>query len=145
MSARAPIVVERVIRAKPERVFAAFADPTSLARWMCPSDDMTHASVELDFRVGGRFRIVMHGAERDYAQHGEYLAIEPGRRIQMTWISEFLPEAERRTRVTVHFEPEGDATRVRLVHDELPAGETYDGHVSGWARILSCLSDAITP
>jgi hypothetical protein len=63
----------------------------------------------------------------------------------MTWISEFLPEAERHTRVTVYFEPEGDATRVRLVHDEVPAGEAYDGHVSGWTRILSCLSDAITP
>ena len=143
MSGREPIVVERVIRASPERVFAAFADPKSLATWMCPAEDITRASVELDFRVGGRFRIVMHG-ERDYAQHGEYLAIEPGKRLQMTWISEWMPD-DVTTRVTVYFEPEGDATRVRLVHDELPAGDAYEGHAAGWARILACLSDAMTP
>ena len=137
------IVVERLIRARPERVFAAFADPKSLARWMTPGDDMTHASAEVDFRVGGRFRIVMHGGERDSAQHGEYLAIEPGKRLQMTWISEFVPESDRHTRVTVHFEPEGDATRLRLVHDELPANDTYEGHTNGWTAILRHLAVAL--
>jgi uncharacterized protein YndB with AHSA1/START domain len=145
VSAGEPIVVERVIRARPERVFAAFSDAKSMAVWMCPGEDMTHASVELDFRVGGRFRIVMHGAERDYTQHGEYLAIEANERIQMTWISEFVPEVDQSTRVTVHFEPAGDATRVRLVHDELPANDTYQGHTDGWSTILVHLSDAITP
>ena len=141
MTDTSPIVVERSFNAAPDRVFEAFADPQGLAVWMCPADDTTHASVELDFRVGGRFRIVMHGAERDYVQHGEYLSIDPGERIVMTWISEFVPEAEARTRVTVTFDPEGEGTRLRLVHDGLPSGDRYDGHEGGWTRILAGLSD----
>ena len=145
MPEREPIVVERTIEAAPARVFAAFADAQSLAVWMCPADDMSHASVELDFRVGGRFRIVMHGVERDYVQHGEYLAIEEGKRIQMSWVSEFVPEPDRHTRVTVDLEPDGDATRLRLVHDALPATASYEGHLDGWRAILTRLSEHLEP
>jgi uncharacterized protein YndB with AHSA1/START domain len=41
-----------------ERVFAASLDPASLARWMCPGD-VTSATIEVDPRVGGTFRILM--------------------------------------------------------------------------------------
>ena len=77
---RAPIVQERVLPAGPEAVFAAWSDADSLRQWMVPGD-LERAEAEVDFRVGGRFRIVMHGAERDYVQHGEYLAIEDGKTL----------------------------------------------------------------
>jgi hypothetical protein len=48
-----------------------------------------------------------------------------------------MPEGQRDTRVTVTLEEAGEAkTRLTLVHDELPAGDAYDGHVEGWAVIL---------
>ena len=53
------LVVRRVIPVARERVFAAWLDPVSLARWMCPGP-VVGADVELDPRVGGKFRIVMH-------------------------------------------------------------------------------------
>jgi uncharacterized protein YndB with AHSA1/START domain len=133
------IVQERVLAAAPEIVFAAWRDPTSLAVWMCPDAAMSHASVEVDFRVGGRFRIVMHGT-RDYEHSGEYLEIEPARRLVFTWVSHFMPAAEQRTRVRVTFEPVGtDRTHLRLVHTELPDTDSYDGHRAGWATILAKL------
>ena len=137
---REAIVVERTLPAAPEEVFAAWGDADSLRAWMCPGE-LTSAEAALDFRVGGRYRIVMHGAERDYVQHGEYLEIDPPKRLVMTWISEFMPEDKRPTRVSVSFEPEGAAsTRLRLVHDELPPGDAYDGHVQGWADIVEKLA-----
>lgn len=137
---RDPIVVERELPAPPREAFAAWGDPESLALWMCPEEGMRPASVDVDFRVGGRFRIVMHG-DRDYAHHGEYLEIDPPHRLVFTWISEFAPEQERRTRVSVAFEPVGrDRTRCTLVHDELPESPTYDGHPRGWRRILELLA-----
>lgn len=140
MRLRAPIVQERVLPAAPETVFAAFADPESLRVWMCPGE-ITSAQAEVDFRVGGRFRIVMRGPEGDFAQHGEYLAIDPPRRLVFTWVSEWLPEPEQRTRVEVTFEPAGPgATRVRLVHDDLPDTGAYDRHDAGWASILGRLA-----
>ena len=56
-----PLVVRRVLRVPRARVFAAWLDPALMSRWMCPGDT-SHATVELDPRVGGKFRIVMHHA-----------------------------------------------------------------------------------
>ena len=137
---RAPIVQERVLPAPPAEVFAAWGDAEGMRAWMCPGADMTHATVEVDFRVGGRFRILMHGA-RDAGHHGEYLVIDPPRRLVFTWVSEWVPADEAATRVTLTIEPVGrDASRLTLVHDELPATTTYEGHVQGWAAILAKLA-----
>ena len=136
----APIVQERILDATPEEVFAAWSDPAGLGIWMCPGADMTHATVAVDVRVGGRFRIVMHGA-RDYAHHGEYLVIEPPRRLVFTWVSEWLPAPLAATRVSVTLAPAGrDATRLTLVHEEIPDGDDYRGHPDGWATILAKLA-----
>lgn len=141
MTHRAPIVQERLIAAPAARVFHAWRDPESLGRWMCPAADISCATVEVDFRVGGRFRIVMHGATRDYAHTGEYLEIDEPRRIVFTWISDFVPKDEARTLVTVSLEPlDEHRTRLRLVHAELPDTNTYDGHDGGWRIILARLA-----
>ena len=52
------LVVRRVLPVERERVFAAWLDPVSLATWMRPGET-TGAIVEVDPRVGGRFRILM--------------------------------------------------------------------------------------
>lgn len=139
-----PIVQERVLSASPSDVFAAWTDPASLRVWMCPADDIARASAEVDFRVGGAFRIVMHGKEGDYTQTGEYLEIDSPRRLVFTWISDFVPTAEARTKVTVTLEPvDGGRTKIVLVHDQLPATGTYDGHRNGWAAILRKLGESL--
>ncbi len=57
------LVVRRVIPVPRDEVFAAWLDPANRAQWMRPGD-VTKATVEVDARVGGKFRIVMiHGAE----------------------------------------------------------------------------------
>ncbi len=134
------IVQERLLEAPPEEVFAAWSAPDALSRFMCPGEDMRPATVDVDFRVGGRFRIVMHGSERDYGQSGEYLENERPKRLVFSWVSDFVPEAESRTRVTLTLEPAGAGrTRLRLEHDELPETDTYAGHEAGWARILELM------
>jgi uncharacterized protein YndB with AHSA1/START domain len=143
VSAGAPIVQERVLEAEPEQVFAAWSDPESLAVWMCPGE-LTGATAEVDFRVGGRFRIVMHGRERDYAQHGEYLEIDPPKRLVLSWVSEWVPAGEAATRLTLTLEPEaGGRTRLVLVHDGLPPTDSYAGHPDGWSSILTKLASAL--
>jgi uncharacterized protein YndB with AHSA1/START domain len=134
-----PLVVDRILPAPPDVVFAHWSDPRSLALWMRPEEGMREATVDLDFRVGGKFEITMHG-DADFRQQGRYVEIEPDRKIVMEWISEWMPEGERHTRVTVTFEASGDdATRLTLIHEELPASDAYDGHEAGWAQIFECL------
>jgi uncharacterized protein YndB with AHSA1/START domain len=131
------IVVERHLPAPPGEVFDAWSRPERLAEWMRPGEAMRPATVEVDFRVGGRFRIVMHDDEGDYEHEGEYLEIDPPRRLVFTWISRFLDPEESATRVTVELEPDGaEGTHLRLTHDEIPPGDSYEGHPDGWRRIL---------
>lgn len=141
--ARVPIVIERLIGAPIADVFDAWGDAKSLSVWMCPAEAITGATVDCDFRVGGRYRIVMHGDEGDYAQHGEYLEIETQKRIVFTWVTEWAPDDEvSETRVTVSMEAESaDATRLRLVHEDLTI--FYDNHEGGWGRIVSELDHHI--
>src|SRR5262245_17271296 len=99
------LVVRRQLAVPRERVFEAWLDSESLAQWMRPTGT-THASVTVDPRVGGGFRIVMEGAPHGCVEHtGEYLAIEPPSRLSFTWISKHTDH--RPTVVTIEFHERG--------------------------------------
>ena len=140
----APVLVVRRRMAVPrERVFEAWLDSESLARWMCPdSYGFTHATVAVDPRVGGRFRIVMEGRNDggDYEHHGEYLAIEPPSLLSFTWISEATDH--KQTVVTVELHERGAGTELVLTHRRLqPAA--VEGHRQGWTDIVRLLEEAL--
>ena len=86
-TAPSPLVIRRVLPASRADVFAAWTDANSLRQWMCPPG-VTHTTAELDARVGGRYRIVMHAEKKDYDHHGEYLVVDPPSKLSFTWISE---------------------------------------------------------
>jgi uncharacterized protein YndB with AHSA1/START domain len=54
------LVISRVFDAPRERVYAAFTDPVTLARWLGPAGAAgPRDSVRIDARAGGRLRYVM--------------------------------------------------------------------------------------
>jgi len=134
-----PLVVRRVLRVPRERVFAAWLDPDLMARWMCPGD-MSGATVELDPRVGGKFRIVMHHSRGESEHWGEYLVIEPPSRLSFTWIS---AHTERRpTVVTVELFARGADTELVLTHGRLPP-DKVEAHREGWTDIVAKLEGVL--
>lgn len=134
------LVVRRVMALPREEVFAAWLDPTSLQRWMRPGD-VDRATVEIDPRVGGKFRIVMHHGGRSDAHWGEYLVIEPPSRLSFTWISEYTDN--KPTVVTVELLERNGGTEVVLTHRRLPP-ERRDSHRSGWGSILGKLEERLS-
>ena len=135
------LVVRRQIAVPRERVFEAWLDSESLAHWMRPGGS-THATVTVDPRVGGGFRIVMDGAPHGCVEHtGEYLAIEPPSRLSFTWISKYTEE--RPTVVTIEFHERGTGTELVLTHRGLPPTEV-EGHRQGWSDILRLLDENLT-
>jgi uncharacterized protein YndB with AHSA1/START domain len=132
------LVVRRVLSAPRERVFAAWLDPASLAQWMRPGA-VSRATVEVDPRVGGKFRIVMHrepGAGGDIEHWGEYLVIDPPGRLSFTWISVYTDL--RPSVVTIELAERGSATELTLTHQRLPANQV-DAHRKGWTEIVQKL------
>jgi uncharacterized protein YndB with AHSA1/START domain len=135
------LVVRRHIAVPRERVFAAWLDSESLAHWMRPGDS-THSTVTVDARVGGGFRIVMHGPTHGAHEHrGEYLAIEPPSLLSFTWTSRSTDQ--QATVVTIEFHEQGMGTELVLTHRGLPS-KAVEGHRKGWTDIVRSLDEALT-
>lgn len=127
------VVVERNVPVPPGRAFDAWLRETDLRVWLAPLGE-----VELDARVGGRFRIVMQRDDRDGGpiEHvGQYRELDRPRRLVFTWNS---PYTDGESLVTVELTPAGDGTRIVLTHEGLPA-EARDGHADGWGGFLDRL------
>jgi uncharacterized protein YndB with AHSA1/START domain len=135
------VTVERHIAASPERVFDAWLDAGAVGQWLFATPEGVMEKVEIDPRVGGKFLI----AERrggDLAEHfGEYLEIDRPRRLVFTFAA--MREAGY-TRVAVDIAPEGDGSRVILVHEMDPEWAAYEAQTrQGWTKILDGLAQAL--
>jgi uncharacterized protein YndB with AHSA1/START domain len=124
------IVREVVIAAPPDEVFPYFTDPEKMIVWKA-------VEATLDPRPGGVFRIDVTG--RDVAR-GEYVEIDPPRRVVFTfgWESAGSPVPPGSTTVEITLLPDGDGTRVRLVHSGVPDGIRARS-TEGWDHYLSRL------
>lgn len=123
------LVVRRRIRATPQRLFDAWTDPDALVKWWGPAD-MTCPEAEVDLRVGGAYRIANRNAEGEVVWiAGEFEEVSPPERLVYTWR---LGPSETSERVTVRFEPQGDATDVIVVHERIATAAQREGHELGW-------------
>lgn len=129
--------LERLLHARAEDVFAAWTDPDSMSGWLSPTG---RAEVTADVRVGAGFRVVMIGEDTEIEHTGEYLAIDPPRLLSFTWQSPYTGPHPSVVTVTLH--PEGESTRLVLVHEALPP-ETTPDHESGWGSIIENLASRL--
>jgi uncharacterized protein YndB with AHSA1/START domain len=75
------VVIARVFEAPRALVWQAWTDPKMLAAWFGPRG-FTSSVPELDLRVGGALRIVMHGPDgNDYPMKGVFREVMPPSRL----------------------------------------------------------------
>ncbi|MGK5681706.1 SRPBCC family protein [Actinoplanes sp. URMC 104] len=82
------IVMTRSFDAPRELVFACHTRPEHIRHWWGRGNPL---DVELDFRVGGRWRFVEHADGQEHAFRGEYKAIDAPHGY--TWTFEYEPMA----------------------------------------------------
>lgn len=72
------ITIVRTIDAPAAAIYAAWTDLPTMRRWL-------GEEVTADIRVGGRYRIVQTEGGRRFVNQGEYLTLEPDRRVVLSF------------------------------------------------------------
>ncbi len=84
------IVSSRIFDAQRTLVYRAWADPNHLKNWWGPAG-FSNTFNEFDFRVGGKWRFIMHGPEKgNYANECEFIKIDEPSLIAWNRISKPL-------------------------------------------------------
>jgi uncharacterized protein YndB with AHSA1/START domain len=138
MTATPTVHIERTFQAPADKVFAAWTNPEVLRRWWQAERGWETSEAEVDLRVGGAVRVVMHDPEqeRDHGGGGAYTEIEPPTRLAFTWLWD---GDTRRTLIEIDFEERDGATTVRFTHSGLWDEESVRSHEGGWSTILDNL------
>jgi uncharacterized protein YndB with AHSA1/START domain len=136
--------LDRVLRASRPLVFNACADPAELAKWWGPHG-FTTPGIDLDLRVGGRYRIAMQPPDGQlFYLSGEFQAIEPPARLVYSFRWEEPDPEDRETLVTVSLRDLGDATEFDLVQTGFATEQRRALHEGGWADSLDRLQQLMT-
>ena len=143
------VVVRRTLNAPCARVFAAWRDPSALARWYVPGDSNWTARVlEHDFRVGGRKRLSFGPrGEMPYEEDCRYEDIVENARICFAMTIMRGTVRITTSMVTVQLVARGPATEL-IVTDQLvilDGGDTAADRERGWGETLDKLPAALEP
>jgi uncharacterized protein YndB with AHSA1/START domain len=126
---------EVVVDAGPATIFPFLTDPGLHLKWL-------GTEAELDPHPGGVYRVNVGGI---HPSVGEFVEVVPNERVVFTfgWDEPDHPIPAGSTQVEITLTPDGDKTRVRLVHSGLPADAVSD-HGVGWEHYLDRLAIAST-
>lgn len=131
------LVLRRRYAATADVVFDLWTRPELLAKWFRPSPEFTHHFVEVDARVGGRYRVAFESPEGQVdVVGGEYLEIVPAERLVFSWMWEPPNEhAGIESSVTVEFQEVDGETELVVIH-QLTDPVMRERHGEGWTGAL---------
>ncbi len=131
----------RLIKASPERVYAALVDPEALVEWL-PPKGMTARLEAWDMREGGRYRMVLGYGDVSAARpksaagadivEGRFVELVPGRRVvqAVDFVSDDPAFAGTMTMRWL-LEPAGEGTQLTILAEDVPAGISAEDHDAG--------------
>jgi uncharacterized protein YndB with AHSA1/START domain len=146
----AAVTLTRVFDAPRALVWRAWTDPKHMAQWFGPRG-FTSSVPQLDVRVGGALRIVMHGPDgNDYPVKGVFREVAPPERLVFSNIAidkdgNHLLEGE----TTVTLEEQGGKTKLTLhtyAKGLVPmTPQMLAGMEAGWSQSLDKLDELVAP
>jgi uncharacterized protein YndB with AHSA1/START domain len=136
-------------------VYAAFADPGTLMKWL-PPGGMTGRVLDYDFREGGRYRIELSYGDdapdgggkttaRTDVTAGRFLSLEPGKRIvQSVEFESGDASFAGEMIMTWAFDRSPAGTVVTVTAENVPTGISKDDHDAGLRSSLENLARHLT-
>jgi uncharacterized protein YndB with AHSA1/START domain len=135
--------VRRTLPAEREEVFRSWTDPALVRQWFKPRGGSS-PSAEMDVRVGGHYRWGMKLLGHLYYAFGEYIEVDPPRRLVFTFGWDRVPFVRLAdSLVTVEFADRGDQTEVVITHKRLDSRGLRALHQGGWRACLANLGRLI--
>lgn len=137
--------LHRVLKAPPMRIYRAFIEADALAKWL-PPHGFTCQVEQLEARVGGHFRMAFtqFGNGHSHAFGGEYLELEPGKRIRYT-DSFDDPNLPGVMHVTVILTGVVCGTELVILQEGIPAAIPVEMCYLGWQESLAQLAALVEP
>jgi len=141
----------RLIKASPEKLYAAFIDPVALLAWLPPAP-MTGRLHAFDAQPGGGYRLSLFypsderrfqgkTAEREDRIDVRFVELVPARRIvEAVTFDTADPALQGDMTITVTFEPMDNATNVTFHFTDLPPGVRPEDNEEGTRLSLEQLA-----
>jgi uncharacterized protein YndB with AHSA1/START domain len=118
------ILITRDFAAPRHLLYKAWTTPDLVRRWWSGHRGAM-TIVEIDLRVGGKWRYVMEAEGRfEVAFHGHYRELVPGERIVTTEVYEAMPDGEPALDTITFTETDGRTTVALLM--QLPSKDVRD-------------------
>jgi uncharacterized protein YndB with AHSA1/START domain len=135
------VVASVEVAAPPERTFQALASREIVDWWVNPGVFDTREWTG-EVRVGGRWRASGVARGDAYALEGEFLEVDPPRKLVHTWHAVGAPGAP--STVTYLLEPIAGGTRVTVRHSGIVSPEQANNTSLGWLTSFDRLAEMLS-
>ena len=135
------VVASVELAVRPERVFQALASREVVDWWVNPGVFDTREWTG-DVRVGGRWRASGVARGAPYTLEGEFLEVDPPRKLVQTWHNAGAPGTP--STVTYLLEPIAGGTRLTVQHAGLGAPDQRKNVGAGWQTSLDRLAEILS-
>ncbi|EFK57105.1 SRPBCC family protein [Sphingobacterium spiritivorum] len=139
------VSLHRVIKASPEKVFRAFADPVAHATWIPPYGFLCTVQ-EMEFKVGGKFRMtfINFSTGNGHSFGGEYQEIIPNESIKYS--DKFDdPNMPGEMTTTVSLRQVSCGTEVHIEQSGIPDMIPVEMCYLGWQESLDKMIRLVEP
>jgi len=137
------IRLNRVLRAKPERVYRAFLDAAAMCKWL-PPNGFTGQVHHLDAKVGGTYKMSFtnFSSGKSHSFGGEYLELKPNELIRYNDKFED-PNMPGQMLTTITLKQVSVGTELNVVQEGVPAVIPADACYLGWQESLTLLTKLV--
>lgn len=139
------VSLHRVIKASPEKIFRAFADPKAHSSWLPPYGFLCTVQ-QMDFNVGGKFRMTFtnFSTGNGHSFGGEYLEIKPDAFIKYTDTFDD-PNLPGEMTTTIWLNKVICGTELKVLQEGIPQAIPAEMCYLGWQESLDKLIKLVEP